>query len=241
MEDGGQGGWENGVMRILVTGFEPFGSDQENASAEAVARLTPESAGSGVEVITTILPVSFARSGPALEAAVAHARPGAVLAVGEAGGRDAITPELWGVNCDHARIADNDGAEPRNQRIDDGPDRRPSGLTPESLVAAVQGAGLPARLSDDAGRFVCNHIAYLVAELSGPNGPIPGGFVHVPAVRRSGRPTVGAETDAGADRDAVRQPAGLTFDDLAHGLAACVTDIATRLGAPSAGSTIPTP
>ena len=52
-----------GRMRILVTGFEPFGGDAENASLEAVRRL--EQAWStdpqpGVELVTGTLPVAFA-------------------------------------------------------------------------------------------------------------------------------------------------------------------------------------
>ncbi|ROR65385.1 SRPBCC domain-containing protein [Agrococcus jenensis] len=217
-------------MRILVTGFEPFGGDAENASLEAVRRL--ERAWSadpqpGVELVTGTLPVAFAAAGEALAALVAEHRPDAVLAVGEAGGRAAITPERWGVNEDDARIPDNDGDQPQGTPIDpDGPPRRASGFDVDALAGAILAVGLPAHPSADAGRFLCNHVAYLAAGLD-----VPGGFVHVPAVRSGGTAGVGRETDAAAAPTA----SALTFDDLALGLAAAVRAIASgRVGASDA-------
>ncbi|GAA1424222.1 SRPBCC domain-containing protein [Agrococcus citreus] len=214
-------------MRILVTGFEPFGGDRENASLEAVRRLEAAWAADpqpGVELVTGTLPVAFAAAGPALLALVAEHRPDAVLAVGEAGGRSAITPERWGVNEDDARIADNAGDQPRGTPIDpDGPARRASAFDAEALAGAMLAVGLPAHPSTDAGRFLCNHVAYLVAGLD-----VPGGFVHVPAVRSSGTAGVGAETDAGAaPRASAPRPSALSFDDLGLGLAAAVRAIAS--------------
>ncbi len=226
---GADGGRLDG-MRILVTGFEPFGGDAENASLEAVRRL--EAAWSadpqpGVELVTGTLPVAFATAGRTLDALVAEHRPDAVLAVGEAGGRAAITPERWGVNEDDARIPDNAGDQPRQSPIDpDGPARRESGFDTDALAGAMLAVGLPAHPSADAGRFLCNHVAYLVAGLA-----VPGGFVHVPAVRSSGTAGVGAETDT----DASPTTSALSFDDLALGLAAAVRAIASgRVGAADA-------
>ncbi|UOW01527.1 SRPBCC domain-containing protein [Agrococcus sp. SCSIO52902] len=215
-------------MRILVTAFEPFGGDPENASLEAVRRLADAWAADpqpGAELVTGTLPVAFGAAGPALRALVDEHRPDAVLAVGEAGGRSAITPERWAVNEDDARIPDNAGDQPRGTPIDPaGPAGRPSGFDVDALVSAILAVGLPADASDDAGRFLCNHVAYLVAGLD-----VPGGFVHVPAVRTSGTAGVGDETDPGASADAsaiTHEGRRLTFDDLALGLAAAVRSIA---------------
>lgn len=211
-----------GGMRILVTGFEPFGGDLENASLEAVRRLEAAWAADpqpGVELVTGTLPVAFAVAGEALRALVDEHRPDAVLAVGEAGGRTAITPERWAVNEDDARIPDNAGDQPRGTPIDpDGPPRRASGFDAEALAGAILAVGLPADPSSDAGRFLCNHVAYLVAGLD-----VPGGFVHVPAVRSRGTAGVGAETDA----DASPRASALSFDDLGLALAAAVRAIAS--------------
>ncbi|WP_405219065.1 SRPBCC domain-containing protein [Agrococcus sp. Ld7] len=215
-------------MKILLTAFEPFGGDAENASFEAVRLLADAWADDpqpGIELVTGVLPVAFADAGPALAALLDQHAPDAVLSVGEAGGRSAITPERWAANEDDARIPDNAGDQPRGTAIDPaGPERRASGLDADALVSAILQVGLPADASDDAGRFLCNHVAYLVAGLD-----VPGGFLHVPAVRSHGTATVGAETDpdGAASTSAVTHDGSrLTFDDLALGLAAAVRAIA---------------
>ncbi|MFT3889106.1 MAG: hypothetical protein QM713_13210 [Arachnia sp.] len=206
-------------MRVLVTGFEPFGGDDANASADAVRALAAADAIPGVELVTAILPVSFARAPAALAAAVESTRPDAVLSVGEAGGRTAVTPERFAANERVARIPDNDGARPAGP-IDDGPELLAGGLDVDAAVAACRAAGVAAEPSDDAGRFVCN--AVFRAALTCFDGPA--GFVHVPALRASGASArVGAETD---ENPAAPGPTdALTVLDLARALGAVISTL----------------
>lgn len=210
-------------MRILVSGFEPFGGDTVNASALAVEGLAEAWNQPGVTVRSVILPVSFTRAPEVLAAAISSESPDAVLCVGEAGGRGAVTPERWAVNERAARIPDNDGNQPHGP-IDGGAPRLASGLDVAAIVEAIRAAGVAAEPSDDAGRFVCN--AIFRAVLTSFNGPA--GFIHVPAVRASGRPLVGAETDSGARskagvEDTHLQP--LTVPDLVRALSAAVKTV----------------
>ncbi|MGP4994518.1 pyroglutamyl-peptidase I family protein [Glutamicibacter ardleyensis] len=171
------------VMRILLTGFEPFGADTSNAS-EQTLKLLPRSLGEH-QILTGILPVSFGRSARVLDELISGNAPEAVVLLGEAGGRTQINLERFAVNQMSARIADNDGAQPAGERIEpDGPIRREATMAvPSELM-----------VSEDAGRFVCNRIAYHAYGL-----PIPAQFIHVPAVRpHRQRALIGAETDAGA-------------------------------------------
>lgn len=214
------------LVRILVTGFEPFGGDAENASAVAVEGLRRRwAAGDGgegsAELVTAVLPVSFARAPRVLRALVRQHEPEAVIAVGEAGNREVVTPERWGRNRVDARIPDNDGDQPRDRRIDDGPELRPAGLDVEDMVARIRAGPVAASLSDSAGEFVCNRVAVAVTTLG-----VPGAFVHVPAVRSAGTASIGAETDAigGAG-------SSLTFEDLVTALAHCVRSAAATVAA----------
>ena len=177
-------------MHILVTGFEPFGNDTINASSEVVSRL-PKSLGPH-QISTAILPVAFDTSGFALEQLVDEHHPDILLCVGEAGGRSAITPESHGININDARIPDNNGHQPRGHVIDpQAPPARPAGIDPNIVVEILVRAGFNASVSDDAGKFVCNHIAFTAYGLR-----VPALFIHVPAVRPTGaRALVGAETD----------------------------------------------
>ena len=56
------------------------------------------------------------------------------------------------------------------------------------LLAAVRAARAPATLSRDAGRYLCNYLAWRAAAAAGKNGgPHLVTFVHVPTVARTAR------------------------------------------------------
>ena len=165
-------------MQVLVTGFEPFGGDDENASAAAVGALRG--------VATGILPVEFGASGARLLELVAEHGPDVVMCVGEAGLRRHVCVERRARNLIEARIPDNAGVQPHGEVIDPS---RPDWLETSLDVAKL--AGNDAVVSDDAGLFVCNYLYFrALADLD-----VPAVFVHVPAVRTRGHASVGAETD----------------------------------------------
>jgi pyroglutamyl-peptidase len=169
-------------VKVLVTGFEPFGGGRINASAEAVRRL-PARLGE-LEVATAELPTSYARSLPALEAAVARSDPRIVLCVGQAGDRAALCVERVAVNVQDARIPDNDGAQPQDAPIvAGGPAAYLATLPVRAAVAALRARELPAQLSMSAGTFVCNHVFYGLMRLAeARRHAFRGGFLHVPAL-----------------------------------------------------------
>jgi pyroglutamyl-peptidase len=123
-----------------------------------------------------------------LFAAVDEAEPDAVLMVGLAGSRGAVTPERQGFNEIVARIPDNEGCQPQNEPVvPGGPEILFSTLPVEDMTEAIQTAGVPARLSDSAGRFVCNALLYSVLyRLEQADDPVPAAFIHVPATPELG-------------------------------------------------------
>ena len=161
-------------MNILLTGFEPFGGSTVNASWEAVQRVD------GVRRV--LLPVSFARAGAMIREIVASG-PDAVLCVGEAGGRPAISVERVAVNLMDAQIPDNDGARPVDAPVSPGGPAAYFAMLPAREIAErVRAAGIPAELSCTAGTYVCNSTFYALMEAIAKRGrPIQGGFIHVPA------------------------------------------------------------
>jgi pyroglutamyl-peptidase len=169
-------------MKVLVTGFEPFGGEAINASLEAVRRL-PKRIGA-MEIVTAELPTSYTRSIPALQAAIAGSSPELVLCVGQAGDRGALCVERVAVNLQDARIADNDGAQPVDVPVAAGaPAAYLATLPVRSAVAALRAAELPAQLSTSAGTFVCNHVFYGLMRLAATGKPaFRGGFLHVPCL-----------------------------------------------------------
>ncbi len=169
------------MKRLLITGFAPFGGDKVNPSWQAVSAL-PETVG-GWELVKRELPVTFRGAPKALFAAMDETEPDAVLMVGLAGSRGAVTPERQGFNEIVARIPDNEGCQPQNEPvIPGGPEVLYSTLPVEDMTEAILAAGVPARLSESAGRFVCNTLLYAALyRLEQSDDPVPAAFIHVPA------------------------------------------------------------
>ncbi|EFQ5963567.1 peptidase C15, partial [Campylobacter jejuni] len=102
-------------MRILFTGFDPFGGEKINPAGEAVKMMKNDI--QGAEILKLEVPTVFGKAGEVLKKAVEQYRPDAVVCVGQAGGRAAITPEMITVNIMDARIPDNAGNKPCHELI----------------------------------------------------------------------------------------------------------------------------
>ena len=169
------------MKRLLITGFTPFGGDKLNPSWQAVSAL-PDAVGAW-ELIKRELPVTFRGAPSALFEAMDECEPDAVLMIGLAGSRGVVTPERQGFNEIVARIPDNEGNQPKNEPVvPGGPEILFSTLPVEDMTEAILAAGVPARLSDSAGRFVCNTLLYsALYQLEQTEDPVPAAFIHVPA------------------------------------------------------------
>lgn len=166
-------------MRILVTGFEPFGGQSLNPSWE-VARALHGTLVDGAQVTAVQLPCVFADALPALQEALARHRPDIVLALGQAEGRCDFSVERVAINVMDARIPDNSGEQPIDVPvIAGGPAAYFSTLPIKSLVAGLKAAGFAASVSQTAGTFVCNQVFYALQHALAGQG-VHSGFVHLP-------------------------------------------------------------
>ena len=162
------------MSTILVTGFEPFATSSLNPSGEIVKALI------GDDLVSAILPVVFGQASSQLKELIRLHKPSAVLCLGQAEGRSAMTPERIAINLDDARIADNAGNQPKEQKIiANGADGYFSTLPIEQIVTSMKAAGIPASISLSAGTFVCNHIFYVMQDYL-KDSSITSGFMHVP-------------------------------------------------------------
>jgi pyroglutamyl-peptidase len=187
-------------MRLLLTGFEPFDGETINPSGEVVRVLEARSL-PGVELTTLVLPVrgriSFERLLPELDRGMYDAW----LGLGEAGGRPRLSVERVGINvlADRGPEAPTDGEQ---TLVEDGPAAYFSQLPVASLVARMNDAGAPARLSNSAGTYICNEVAYVVQhQLAVEGRRMPSGFIHLPylpeqtASKRSDIPSMSLEME----------------------------------------------
>ncbi len=185
-------------MKILVTGFDPFGQDTMNPAIEAVKSL-PDTI-SGAEIIKLEIPTVFNKSAEVTREAMAKHDVDYVLNIGQAGGRFDLTPERVAINLDDARIPDNEGNQPIDVEIKaDGESAYFSQHPVKAMVTAIKNAGLPASVSNTAGTFVCNHIMYQSLYLTHKEFPkAKAGFMHVPflpeqVLERPGMPAMSLE------------------------------------------------
>lgn len=168
-------------MRVLVTGFEPFGGASLNPSQELVRDLAHH-APATVDLHTAVLPVEFGTAADVLLAAVDRCTPDVVIATGQAEGRAEMSWERIAVNLDDARIPDNAGITRTDSPIiAGGPTAYPTTLPVKQLVAAIRGVGVPAGLSMSAGTFVCNHVFYALQHHLHETS-VRSGFLHLPLI-----------------------------------------------------------
>lgn len=173
-------------MKILFTGFDPFGGESVNPSWEAVSRL-PDSLG-GNEILKIQLPTVFGAGAESLLRAVEELRPDAVVCVGQASGRSAVSFERVAVNLRDASIADNAGRLARDEEVCPGGETAYFSTFPaKKLADAVNAAGIPAAVSLSAGSFVCNDVLYSLLRHTRGSGRLCG-FVHVPALPEQAGP-----------------------------------------------------
>ena len=170
-------------MKILITGFEPFGESRINPSQMLVQSLS-EKGHSQAELVTAVLPVDQARAPEQLKALISTHQPDAILAFGLAAGRTKISLERVGLNLQDFRIPDNRGVTLSDQPIDPtGPAAYFSTLPLRAMLTALLKAGIPAELSLSAGAYLCNLVLYTTLHTLASAAPIiPAGFIHLPAL-----------------------------------------------------------
>ena len=183
------------MKRILVTGFDPFGGEAVNPAREAVLRL-PDTVG-GYEIAKLEIPTVFGLAAETVLQATEELCPHAILCVGQAGGRSAVTPEVVAINLREASIPDNAGNIPVNTPvIENAPAAYFATLPVRDMVQAVKEKGIPCTLSYSAGAFVCNDLLYTLLHRY-RDTDVQVGFVHIPYLpeqARDGKPSMELDT-----------------------------------------------
>ena len=188
-------------MKIVLTGFEPFGGESTNPSQQILGGLS-QSNFPGISLTTAILPVDTRRAPQYLFKLLEKVVPDAVLCLGQAGRDPFMAIERVAVNLKDFRMPDNGGNECCDELIRlHGPTAYFATLPVRDIVNAMQANGVPAQLSMSAGTFLCNQIMYEVLDYVAERGDqIPAGFIHVPmlpeqvAHRRPMPPSMNLET-----------------------------------------------
>jgi pyroglutamyl-peptidase len=198
---------------ILLTGFGPFPGAPFNPTGPLATRLTrtrrPGLA--GTKLVTHVFPTGYAAVDRELPKLIAKHKPDALLMFGLAPRARLLRIETRARNA-LAILPDAGGAALSRHAIAAG---EPAALAlpapARQLLAAVRATGLPAALSRDAGRYLCNYLCWRATEAASQNGPRLAAFIHVPPVRGGPRPLARAKTRAFAPSDLARAGARLVM------------------------------
>ncbi|MGB6534392.1 MAG: pyroglutamyl-peptidase I [Xanthobacteraceae bacterium] len=176
-------------MRVLLAGFGPFPGAPSNPSATLVKALARRRRPALTALVcrTHVFATTYAavdRDMPRLFAD----KPDVVLLIGLAGRRLHLCLETRARNATSMIFPDASGHHPSSPVIESGWPGVLIGRAPfVPLLAALHAAGVPARLSRDAGRYLCNY-AYWRALRQTHNGRPLVQFLHIPAIARDAQP-----------------------------------------------------
>ena len=176
------------MKKLLITGFDPFGGETVNPAWEAV-KLLPDTIGE-YALCKLEIPTVFGVAAHTVLAKAGELQPDVILCIGQAGSRNAVTPERIGINVRSARIPDNAGNQPQEQTIvPNGPDGLFATVPVTAMAEAIAATGLPGAVSNTAGTFVCNDTLYALLHHY-QSTAVRVGFIHVPWLPEQGTPNL---------------------------------------------------
>jgi pyroglutamyl-peptidase len=176
-------------LRILVTGFGPFPGAPFNPTEPLVKRLTQlrRPALDGVALTDHIFHVTYQTVDRELPELIAQFRPQALLMFGLAARTAHLRIETRARNAVTTHLPDADGNRAQKRSIVHGADALPFGPHTANLLHAACATGIDARLSRDAGAYLCNYLSWRAIEATQqPAGPALASFIHVPLIARDG-------------------------------------------------------
>lgn len=167
-------------MKILITGFEPFGSNNENSSWVVANKVATQNT-FGIDIALELMPVSFRSVAKTLRTAVTRHNPDLLIMLGQAGSSDKVRLERIAINMMDARNADNDGFIPDEEPINtETPVALFTNTDIKQLYNAIAEQSIPVKISNSCGLYVCNRIYYEALMLCNERKNMRAIFVHLP-------------------------------------------------------------
>jgi pyroglutamyl-peptidase len=167
-------------VKILITGFEPFGSNNENSSWVVANKVATQNT-FGIDIALELMPVSFRSVAKTLRTAVTRHNPDLLIMLGQAGSSDKVRLERIAINMMDARNADNDGFIPDEEPINtETPVALFTNTDIKQLYNAIAEQSIPVKISNSCGLYVCNRIYYEALMLCNEINKMKAIFVHLP-------------------------------------------------------------
>lgn len=168
------------MKKVLITGFEPFDQDAINPSWQVVKNL-PDQIGD-CQIVKLEVPVVFEKGARTILETATRVNPDAIMCCGYHAVAEKLHLEYCALNLMHARIPDNEGYQPQQERIvPEGPFALQTRLPVFELEKLLNEQSIPAVVSYSAGTFVCNDVMYRILCYCQAMD-ISGGFIHIPSL-----------------------------------------------------------
>lgn len=169
-------------MKILLTGFEPFGGIPINPSQSVVEAIGRRASECRSELVTEVLPCEFHAAGKRLVTLIRELKPDAVVSLGLAASAATVRLERHALNLNDALRPDNAGDLASGRPIDPaGPIGYWSTLPLDAMLQALKGRDIPSAITNHAGAYVCNHVMYTARhEIERLGSGTLSGFIHLP-------------------------------------------------------------
>ena len=164
-------------MKILITAFEPFGKCDTNVALMALNKIKAKD----YDIETLEVETVYSRAFSTVKEKLDTGTFDYCICLGQAGGRDNITVERIAINIADCSAPDNNGKILTDQKISQtGQLAYLSTLPIKKIVNKVNKNGIPCKISDTAGTYVCNYIFYSLMNYLEGNTKTKGGFIHLP-------------------------------------------------------------
>ncbi|MBN9070024.1 MAG: hypothetical protein J0H34_00175 [Rhizobiales bacterium] len=170
------------TAKVVVTGFEPWGTNVENPTLEVLKHLR---ASNDIDAdLTTIqLPVESDKLAEITDRKLDEIKPDLWISLGLAPGSSVVAVERIAANVMDFTMPDNAGRQHGGEPVfKDGPDGRMSTLPVKTIARDLRESGVPAKISNSPSTYLCNQMMYTVLHLIEKKGMnTRAGFIHVPA------------------------------------------------------------
>lgn len=170
------------TIRLLLTGFGPFPGAPVNPTGPLIRALKRKLRSQpGIQIDTHVFRTTYAAVDRALPRLLERQKPDALLMFGLAMRSRGFSVETQARNriCRHPDAA---GVVPAARTIaEDAPRTLPIRAPKAALLRAARSGSLSARLSLNAGDYLCNYLYWRALESAiRPGGPNRAVFIHVP-------------------------------------------------------------
>jgi pyroglutamyl-peptidase len=172
---------ELNATTVLVTGFGPWLDYYNPNPAQLIAQNLSGKEINGATIVGIVIPAIWDKALEIVIHAIEDYDPDIVVSLG-ADLRGSIRVERLGRNIKSSKYPDNQGTVYLLRIIERwSPFFRFSNLPSKQIAEEISNAGISAKQSLFAGRFICNQILYGVTSFVKRNNlPIIAGFIHVP-------------------------------------------------------------